>query len=199
VKDLGKRYIAYGAVRFVVRHPDVMRSLSDAGLDALIMGLEFVSDAPLASYRKGSSAADNDEALRVCRELGIEVFALFMVDPDWSHAEARSLARYLLSRDLPFATFSTLQVFPGTALARTTGAQLAPLWRYDLLRLHQRPRHLSRASYYLWLFLLYMLPSLRLSSLRTLWRRYGARGCLGLVARSAFIGLDYFVRLVRWS
>lgn len=197
-RGIRKRLVAYGAVRSIVRRPDVVARLAAVGLEGLVVGLESIRDQDLRAWHKGATPGDNDRALAVCRAHGVEVFALFMVDPGWRHADFWRLGRYLLGRALSFATFSTVQVFPGTRLARQAGAPSSPLWRYDLLRLHQRPAHLTRVAFYLWLFVLYLLPGMRPGTLRVLLRRYGGWGCVRLVAGSTWAGLDYLWRLVRW-
>jgi radical SAM superfamily enzyme YgiQ (UPF0313 family) len=196
-----KRLIAYGTADFVARHPELMSELRQVGLEALIVGFEFVTDEELEAVRKRARAEDNTAAIARCRELDIELFSLFMVDPAWRHREFWRMARWIVRQGLCFATFSTLTTLPGTTLARQRGDPLPPaaeLWRYDLLRLHQQPRHMSVAAYYLWLFLLYMLPSLRPRTSWTILRRYGFGGGIRFVLESAWTGLEFLVKLWRW-
>jgi radical SAM superfamily enzyme YgiQ (UPF0313 family) len=177
-----------------------MARLAAAGVRGLIVGFEFATDDELAAVNKRARLADNDATIALCRDLDIELFALFMVDPAWRHEDFRRLRDYVRDRGITFATFSTYTVFPGTQLARTTGAApaVADLWRYDLLRLHDRPRHMSRLRYYLWLFYLYLLPGLDAGASRRLRRLYGSWGFLKLVAKSVLIGVEYLVKLARW-
>jgi radical SAM superfamily enzyme YgiQ (UPF0313 family) len=203
IRDRGitKEYIAYGTAHFVAHNADVMAELRAAGLTGLIVGFEFVTDRELEAYDKRSTVLDNDRTREVCRELDIELFALFMVDPDWRHDDFRRLARYLVKNDMSFATFATITVLPGTELARQQGRIVAApsrWWRYDLLRLHARPRHMSPVAYYVWLFYLYMLPGLRLSGLRRLALRYGFGGMLKLLLSSSLTGLVSLVKLLIW-
>jgi radical SAM superfamily enzyme YgiQ (UPF0313 family) len=200
-RGVTKEYIAYGTAHFVAHNADVMAELRAAGLTGLIVGFEFITDRELAAYDKRSTVLDNDRTLEVCRELDIELFALFMVDPDWQHDDFRGLARYLIENDIAFATFATITVLPGTELARQQGrifdAQTL-WWRYDLLRLHAHPRHMSPVVYYFWLFYLYMLSGLRLSSLRKLASRYGVWGLLRLLLDSSLTGLESMIKLLIW-
>ncbi len=201
-----RQFIAYGGAHFIARHPDVMAELRGAGLTGIIVGFESIFDDELAAWNKSARAPDNDRTVEVCRELDIELFALFIVDPDWTPDRFRALARYVRSRELAFATYSTHTVFPGTEAARTLGlpepraedATSTEWWRYDLLRLHADPRHMSRLRYYLWLLYLYMLPSLTPAGSRALRRRYGAWGLLGAAVRGWRIGLEFLVKLLRW-
>jgi hypothetical protein len=200
-----KRLIAYGTADFVARNPEIMAELREVGLEALIIGFEFVTDGELEAVRKRARADDNAAAIACCEALDIELFSLFMADPAWRHRDFARMAWWIVRQGLCFATFSTLTVLPGTTLARqqagSQGAPLPPaegLWRYDLLRLHQQPSHMSAAGFYLWLFLLYMLPGLRLRTGFTILRRYGPLGGLRFVAESVWTGLEFLVQLWRW-
>lgn len=197
------RFIAYGTADFVARHPDLMERLRDAGLAGLIVGFEFVTDEALAAVNKRARLADNDACLATCRSLDIEVFALFVVDPDWPHAEFRRLAAYVRERGIAFATFSTLTTLPGTALARESGENGADVsvggWRYDLLRVSRRPRHMTRLRYYLWLFWLYLLPGFHADTARTLRRRYGRLGAFRATITAVATGMTFLWRLLRWG
>jgi len=198
-RDLDKRFIVYGGAGFIAENPDVVRQLAGVGLRGLIVGFEAVRDEELAAMNKGTRVADNDRVVELCRELDVDLFALFMVDPDWPHEAFRRLAAYVREREIVFATFATTTLYPGTALARDVdfSAERA-WWRYDLLRLHQRPRHMSRARYYLWLFYLYLLPSLHGATRRALRRRLGWRRLLTMSIQTTLVGLEFLVKLVRW-
>jgi len=197
------RFIAYGTADFVARNPGVMARLRDAGLAGLIVGFEFVTDDALAAVNKRARLADNDACLALCRSLDVEVFALFVVDPDWPRAEFRRLEAYVRDRGIAFATFSTLTTLPGTALARETGAHGGDVptagWRYDLLRLSNRPRHMSRLAFYLGLFRLYLLPGFHKDTARTLRRRYGRWGAIRATIAAIGTGATFLWRLLRWG
>jgi radical SAM superfamily enzyme YgiQ (UPF0313 family) len=200
-RGLRKRFVLYGSADFIARNPEAMRRLRDAGAAAIITGFEFVTDEALASVDKRARLADNDRAIETCRDLGLELFALFVVDPGWRSEQFRRLRDYVRSRRIVHATFSTYTVFQGTALARQIGAPPpadGAWWRYDLLRLQARPRHMTALRYYLWLFYLYLLPSLASGTARRLRQLYGTWGFVRLVLRSWIIGVEYFVKLMVW-
>lgn len=198
-RGVRKNFLAYGTSAFVAQNPDVMAELRAAGLCGLIVGLETVDDAELAEMNKRARKADNDATIATCKQLDIELFALFMVNPDWRPDQFRKLARYLREQQIAFATFSTYTTFPGTALAGARDfAGDTQWWRYDLLRLHQQPRHMSALRFYLWLFYLYLLPSLLPSTSAELRRRMGFFRMLGFAGRAVAIGLEFFYKLLRW-
>jgi radical SAM superfamily enzyme YgiQ (UPF0313 family) len=200
-RNIRKRFIVYATSRFIAQHPDLMRQLRKAGLSAVMVGFEFIDDASLAAYQKGSALADNEATIRICRELDIDLFALFMLDPAWSRDQFRKLARYIRSRRIYLATFGTLTTLPGTDLWLQQGAEAAPdeaWWRYDLLRLHQQPKYLSRFGYYLWVMYLYLLPTLRPDGLAYFIRRSGWKGSLRIMWNSFLAGINFFYKLSVW-
>ncbi|RPI02051.1 MAG: radical SAM protein [Calditrichaeota bacterium] len=201
-RKIEKQFIAYGNANFVAQHPDVMEILRRAGLTALMVGFEFVTDRELQSVNKSSRLADNDATLQICKSLDIELFALFIVNPDWRHADFKKLATYLKNNKIAFAAFSTMTVFPGTDLADQQRCKInttSQWWRYDLLRLHQSPRYMSKAEYYFWLFYFYMIPGLYAESRRKIRARYGRGGTIRVILDSWLIGLEFIIKLTLWK
>ena len=186
---------------FISRHPALLASLKNNGLSALIVGFEYINNAGLLAVNKGATITDNDEAIALCQRLDIELFALFICDTDWHHRDFLQLANYIRNKKIRFATFSTPTIFPKTdvAIQQNTVFDIKLLWRYDLLRLHCRPKHISTFSYYLWLFFLYLIPAMSFSSLRHFLLRYGILRGLGAIIQSSFFGAVYFFKLLIWK
>jgi radical SAM superfamily enzyme YgiQ (UPF0313 family) len=198
-RGVRKRFVIYGGADFVARHPDVMERLRDVGVVGLIVGFEFATDPELIAVNKRARLEDNDRTVEICKKLGIELFALFMVNPDWRQEDFCRLRDYVRSRRIVFATFATYTVFPGTQLALEAASPPGPpWWRYDLLRLHRRPRHLSPLRYYLWLFYLYLLPGLSRATGRRLRELFGVWGFVKLVWKSWWMGVEFLVKLLIW-
>ena len=200
-RDIKKVFIAIGNARFIAQNPDVMSNLREAGIAALMVGFEFVTDEELTSINKDTSLNDNNRTVEICRDLDIDLFALFIINPDWQHADFRKLAKYLRNNHIPFALFSTLTIFPGTKLAQLNPKPLmeqSKWWRYDLLRLHQKPKYMSAFMFYLWLFYLYMIPGMRFTTLQKHRKRYGVFGIISHSVTSFFMGIEYLFKLLIW-
>jgi hopanoid C-3 methylase len=200
-RDIKKKFIAYGTADFIAQHPRLMDRLKKNGLSALIVGLEYISSTDLQAVHKKATPADNDLTISICHKLDIELFALFICDPDWHHRDFFRLASYIWHKKIRFATFSTPTVFPKTeeAIRQHATFQLEKLWRYDLLRLHGKPANITAFSYYMWLYLLYLLPAMRISNLRHILKRYGWRKGMGAVLKSSLSGAEYFLKLLIWK
>lgn len=118
IKDAGirKRYFLYGRSDTIVRHPDLLKLWRDIGLERVFVGLEFFRDEDLNFIGKGSSVSDNDEAVHILRDLGIQIYASFIVRPEFGKQDFAALRSYCRRLELNFATFSTLTPLPGTDL-----------------------------------------------------------------------------------
>ena len=198
---LKKNFIAIGNARFIAGNPDVIEKLKDTGLNAVMVGFEFVSDEELQAVNKDASLSDNLATISVCKDLDIDLFALFIINPDWKHSDFRRLAKYIKENEIPFALYSTLTVFPGTRLAENTGpidGDPGRWWRYDLLRLHNKPKHISKVSFYLWMFYLYMVPGLKFTTLKKHRRRYGNLGIIKHTITSFITGIEFMIKLLIW-
>ena len=200
-RKIEKEFITIGNARFIVRNPDMMVRLRNAGVKAVMVGFEFVTNDELFAVDKESTVEENTHVIRICRDLDIDLFALFIINPDWRHSDFRKLSGYLKKHQVPFALFSTLTVFPGTKLAREHPELLTDAkkwWRYDLLRLHQKPGHMSVFMFYLWLFYLYMIPGMQFASLKKYRQRFGIPGLIRHSVTSFLMGMEYLIKLMIW-
>lgn len=201
-REIKKEFIAIGNAKFIAENPDVMSKLREAGVAAVMVGFEFVTDEELASVNKDATLQDNNMTIEVCRELDMDLFALFIIHPDWHHSDFHKLARYLKKNYIPFALFSTLTAFPGTQMANIIPEKSrdhSQYWRYDLLRLHQKPLYMSSFRFYLWIFYLYMIPGMRFITFKKHRQRFGVAGILGHSITSFFLGMEYLFKLLIWK
>ena len=77
---------------------------------------EFFRDEDLAFIRKGSTAGDNETAARILADLGIEVYASFIVRPEFRREDFAAFGPYCRKLGLRFASFAVLTPLPGTDL-----------------------------------------------------------------------------------
>jgi radical SAM superfamily enzyme YgiQ (UPF0313 family) len=111
-----KRYFCYGRSDTITRNPELLRIWRDVGLERVFVGLEFFRDEDLDYIRKNSTSKDNETAVRILQGLGIDVYASFMVRPDFTREDFATLRMYCRRLDLNFASFAVLTPLPGTDL-----------------------------------------------------------------------------------
>jgi len=150
-RDISKHYLVFGRADFIVRHRDLMADFAAAGLRTVIIGIESFRDEELTDMRKGVTAVDNEQALLILNELGIDVYAAIILSPDWGEEEFAHLRRKVKELGIVFANFQPLTPLPGTESAADAPALLIDRDRYaewDLAHLVVRPTRLSVREYY---------------------------------------------------
>jgi hopanoid C-3 methylase len=108
-----KRYFLYGRSDTIARNPGLLELWREVGLERVFVGLEFFRDEDLEEIRKGSTLRDNEQAVKVLQSLGIDIYASFIVRPEFTRADFAACARYCRALDLDFATFAMLTPLPG--------------------------------------------------------------------------------------
>lgn len=116
IKEAGikKQYFLYGRSDTICRSPELLEMWRGIGLERVFVGLEFIKDKDLSYIRKGSTAGDNKKAIKILQDLGIEVYASFIVRQDFDKADFRALRQYCRELGLSFASFAVLTPLPGT-------------------------------------------------------------------------------------
>ena len=108
----------------VVRHPDLMREWREAGLRTVVIGFEEITDAGLSAMNKANGVAENREAIRILRELGITIVGDFIVSPDYDHADFDNLLGFLEENPIDLPIFTVMTPLPGTALYQSMRDQI---------------------------------------------------------------------------
>jgi radical SAM superfamily enzyme YgiQ (UPF0313 family) len=96
-----KTYFLYARVDTVVRHPQLFEKWAGIGLKQVFVGMEDFSDARLAAMQKGTTVAEQAEAARILRKLGVMMYASFMIDPACSREDFNGLIALSASSSSP--------------------------------------------------------------------------------------------------
>jgi len=126
IRDAGirKQYFLYGRSDTIARNPELLEMWRDIGLERVFVGLEFFRDKDLNDIRKGSTLSDNEKAVHILQDLGIETYASFIVRPEFNKADFRAFGQYCRNLALGFATFAVLTPLPGTDFYEEVKSQL---------------------------------------------------------------------------
>lgn len=111
-----KRYFLYGRSDTIARHPELLEQWKNIGLERVFVGLEFMRDADLKLIRKGSTVENNEKALKILKGLGLDIWPMFMIRPEFDRQDFADLRQRCLDLDLSFIGFSVLTPLPGTDL-----------------------------------------------------------------------------------
>lgn len=111
-----KRYFLYGRVDTIVNHPELFAKWAKIGLAQVFVGMEDFSDARLTAMNKGTTTAQQAEAVRILRELGVMMYASYMVDPEYTVEDFVALKAHVRGLKHNYATFTVMTPLPGTEL-----------------------------------------------------------------------------------
>jgi radical SAM superfamily enzyme YgiQ (UPF0313 family) len=111
-----KSYFLYGRVDTIIKHPELFAKWAKIGLSQAFVGMEDYSDARLEAMHKGITSAQQAEAVRILDDLGIMMYASYMVDPAYTREDFRNLQGYVRRMKHKYATFTVLTPLPGTQL-----------------------------------------------------------------------------------
>jgi hopanoid C-3 methylase len=115
-RGIRKRYISWARSDTICRNVELFRLWKKAGLAVVYVGLESLEEKNLQDYHKGLGADTNRRAVEILRELGIELHAALMVNPDFTKEDFIKVQRsidFVAPAEVSFTVFSPP---PGTAL-----------------------------------------------------------------------------------
>jgi radical SAM superfamily enzyme YgiQ (UPF0313 family) len=126
VTEFTDKYIAEGfnlpffcqsRADIVVKHKDMVARMAEAGLCGYFIGFESGNDRVLEFIRKGTTAQQNRQAARICREYGITVWANYMMGlPTESREEVMDTVRMIKDIDPDYYSPAFFTPHPGTDL-----------------------------------------------------------------------------------
>jgi radical SAM superfamily enzyme YgiQ (UPF0313 family) len=156
---LKKTYTFQARSDTIAEHPEILRLWREVGLRTVFIGFEKVKDEALQALHKNNQVENNDKALKILQDLGIDVWASFIVDPDYDHEDFRRLKHYILDRRIKTPTFSVLTPLPGTELFSQLREKLISE-NYNLFDIAHAvlPTKLTLKEFYEELCALYRLP-----------------------------------------
>ncbi len=111
-----KNYFLYARVDTIVKHPKLFAKWAAIGLAQVFVGMEDYSDERLAAMNKGITSAQQIQAVKILDDLGIMMYASYMVDPAYTREDFHNLLAYVRRLKHKYATFTVLTPLPGTRL-----------------------------------------------------------------------------------
>ena len=115
-RGIRKRYLVYSRADFVADNEDVIAQWRELGLQAVFLGLEAATDAELDSMDKQSRVDHNRRAVAVLRKHGIDTYASFVTQPDYTPGDWDRLKKFIDENDLYYLNISPLTPMPGTRI-----------------------------------------------------------------------------------
>jgi radical SAM superfamily enzyme YgiQ (UPF0313 family) len=126
VKEAGLklRYWMQARSDSIVKRPDLIERWAAIGLSTVLVGFEKFREDELADLEKRSSVETNEEAARILRANGVDIWGAFIVDPSWGKPDFDALIEYVRRLKISFPQFSVLTPLPGTEFFREKLSEL---------------------------------------------------------------------------
>lgn len=101
----------------VVRHEEMIRMMAGVGLKGLLIGFESGSQRMLNFLRKGTTVEQNIQASRICKKLGVRIWANYMMGlPTETEEEVYATIRMMKEIDPDYYSPAFYTPLPGSDL-----------------------------------------------------------------------------------
>jgi radical SAM superfamily enzyme YgiQ (UPF0313 family) len=100
----------------ICKFPHLIEMWKGCGDLAIFLGVEAVTDKGLEAVNKKNTAANNERALGILKDLGVGFTPNFIVDPAWDHEDFTTLRDWIERTGAYNSGFSVLTPLPGTDL-----------------------------------------------------------------------------------
>lgn len=119
----------------ICKFPHLVEMWKDCGHLAIFLGLEAITDEGLDAVNKSNTAANNEQAIEILKELGVGFTPNFIVDPAWDREDFARLRDWIDRTGAYNSGFSVLTPLPGTDLWETAKHQVTTHdWEmYDII------------------------------------------------------------------
>ncbi len=196
---IDKHFLVYGRADFIAHNEDVISVLVDAGMTAVIVGIEASSQEELDAYQKKTELGDNVLAVRILKKYGIECYATVILGIDWDSADFARLYRFIKANHLVFVNLQPLTPMPHTPYFDEYKERLIIPYeeyeKWDMAHLVVRPTKLSVRRYYWNIVVLYYKITVSPKNIAYMFRRYGTRTTMKLSVGAAKITWQYLKKI----
>ncbi len=200
-EKIKKRYLVYGRSDFVAEHPEIMMRLKDAGLQAVIIGLESAREADLIRYNKRTSIEMNHKAIRILQGLDIEIYGTLILPLDFTKKDFKALRIWLKRMDLTFVNLQPLTPLKGTEIygdyVKDFIEDPKAHEKWDMAHVVLRPDAMTVRQFYFEIMKLYYAIVMRPKNILRLLGKYGMRENLKMLKGSQKVSAQYMKKLMK--
>ena len=151
-EQIEKKFICYASVNSILKNKETIKRFKKNGLVALLVGYETFKNEELKYYEKKSTTDDNFEASKFLKYIGVDVWASFMIHPDWTREDFKEFRKYIRSLAPQVSSFSPLTPFPNLPLYKEYKDRLLiekedyEAWSFGQISI--KPSNMSLKAYY---------------------------------------------------
>lgn len=199
-ENIHKNFICYASVNSILKNKKTIKRFGSLGLKAVLVGYETFKDEELQKYEKKSTVQDNLEASKFTKEIGLDVWASFMIHPDWSIEDFKSFRRYIKTLNPETSTFSPLTPFPNLPLYQEYKDRLLvkeedyEKWSFGQVTI--RPSNISLRRYYLEILKTNLYVNLPLKNIKYMTNKFGILSVFRIFRGSVSLLIKYIMLML---
>lgn len=111
-----KNYFTYCRIDTLLKNRAAIEAWRDIGLTRLFVGIDAISIKDLDEYHKKCEISQIEAGIELARDMGIEIFAQFVVNTDYAKGDFKTLVRFIEHHGIDYPSFTVLTPLPGTPL-----------------------------------------------------------------------------------
>jgi radical SAM superfamily enzyme YgiQ (UPF0313 family) len=112
-----KKYIMYGRSDTILKNPNLIEKLAEAGLKQIWIGIEGSTNDQLDEYNKRNTTESHAQAFNICRRNGVDVHSSALVNPNFRKQDFEYMLKYTKEiLELASCHFFVLTPLKGTEL-----------------------------------------------------------------------------------
>ena len=162
-RNIKKKFVAFGRADFIVKHPEIIKMLSEIGFYYILTGLEYIENKRLSDTNKRSGVNTNGNAIRILHENNIHMMGMFITDLDFKKKDFKNLYKWIRHFKLKHVAVSIYT--PEMCLENFCEYEDRLVTEdpadWDYLHVVAKPTHLSVRKYYYYYHILLIKLFLR--------------------------------------
>jgi len=199
MNNIEKHFLVYGRADFIAGNEEVIKTLSEVGLTAVIVGIEASSQEELNAYHKKLQLSDNVLAIKTLQKYNIECYATVILGIDWDKKDFNRLYQFIKENKLVFVNLQPLTPMPHTPFFEEYKDRLVIPYeeheKWDMAHLVVKPVKLSVREYYWNIIKLYYKITVSPKNIAYMFQRYGVRTTMKLSVGAAKITFQYIKKI----
>jgi radical SAM superfamily enzyme YgiQ (UPF0313 family) len=109
-----KELSSYCRVDHICKHPELLQKWYDIGLRYLVLGIEALRTDTLDRFNKKTNQEQNEEAIRILRNIGIFAIPHILISPEMTSADFDAIYQYIEDHEFEYPVVIPLTPLPGT-------------------------------------------------------------------------------------
>ena len=94
-RNIKKKFVAFGRADFIVKHPEIIKLLSEIGFYYILTGLEYIENKRLSDTNKRLGVNTNGNAIKILHDNDIHMMGMFITDLDFKKKDFKNLYRWI--------------------------------------------------------------------------------------------------------